>query len=350
MIMAIRHVSLLAFVVSAAAGCSTPKNAVFDPNAEPVTFYVSNNPDTVREVFEYTAADGARLASVAHRPALGGADVALIYLHGIESHAGWFDEAGDLLAAEGFDVFCLDRRGSGLNRENRGFPSGHIDGYETLFSDISAFVETVRDRYDALFIVGLSWGGKLAMAYALSNQEPVDGAVLITPGIRALVDLDLLKKLVVLAASGEDPRPYIKTPIAVEMFSPSPEVTDMIRRDPLRLHYATARFFMQSHKLDGFVDDRMPSNELPILLVLAGQDRIIDNEGVLDVIERGSQDSLQIVLYEDQTHSVQFDAPDRLVRDMTRWIREQLRARMTRAGRPSLPSPRSPSPCRLPAA
>ncbi len=159
------------------------------------------------------------------------------------------------------------------------------------------------------------------MAYALSNPYPFDGAVLITPGIRALVDLGPFKSLVVFVSSGLNPKLYIGTPIEVEMFSPSPDVTDRIRRDPRRLRYATARFFMQSHELDGYVDDHMPANELPILLFLAGQDRIIDNEGVIEVLEHGAQARLDIVTYEDQTHSVQFDAPQRLVDDMTRWIR-----------------------------
>jgi alpha-beta hydrolase superfamily lysophospholipase len=67
----------------------------------------------------------------------------------------------------------------------------------------------------------------------------------------------------------------------------------------------------------------MPKNRLPILLFLAGQDRIIDNAGVLRVLERGGQDVLDVVEYEDQTHSIQFDAPQRLVDDMSRWIEQQ---------------------------
>ena len=109
--------------------------------------------------------------------------------HGIESHAGWFAIAAAELRRRGFDVYCLDRRGSGLNRANRGFVSGHVDAYETLLADIDAFVRPLRPRYDHVFLVGLSWGGKLALAYGLSHPETVDGLVLITPGLRATVDV-----------------------------------------------------------------------------------------------------------------------------------------------------------------
>lgn len=30
---------------------------------------------------------------------------------------------------------------------------------------------------------------------------------------------------------------------------------------------------------------------------------------------------LDILMYEDQTHSIQLDAPQRLIADMTRWLR-----------------------------
>src|SRR5262245_35508632 len=39
----------------------------------------------------------------------------LLYLHGIESHGGWFLPAAQLLAKSGCATWLPDRRGSGLN-------------------------------------------------------------------------------------------------------------------------------------------------------------------------------------------------------------------------------------------
>ncbi len=253
----------------------------------------------------FTAGDGAELGYVSYTSER--ASTALVYLHGIESHAGWFAIAAVLLRNEGYDVFCLDRRGSGINRENRGFVSGHVDAYQILFDDLKTFVTSLRARYASVYLVGLSWGGKLAMGYALANPADVDGLILITPGIRSRLDVSLFTKLKILLYSWSRPRAPIKTPIEPEMFTTTPRFLRFIQQDPLRLTHATARFFLETRKLDNHVDELMPGNRLPVQVFLAGKDRIIDNEGVLRVLQAGVQKDLEVVVYEDQTHSVQFD-------------------------------------------
>lgn len=247
--------------------------------------------------------------------------IGIVYFHGIESHAGWFDMAARLLQESGIDVFCLDRRGSGINREDRGLLSGHTESMDELFADIDAFVSPLGDHYDRIVLVGLSWGGKLGLAYSLSRPEAVDDLVLITPGIRALVDVSLVEKLGIFATSFVAPRTRFATPIEPEMFTTTPEYLAYIKADPLRLHDATARFFMTSRALDIFVEERTRENQLPVLLYLAGNDRIIDNDGVREVLDTSAA-PVEVIEYADQTHSIQFDAPERMVADMLDWLGE----------------------------
>lgn len=267
----------------------------------------------------YAGGDGRELAYVGYtKPE---ARVALVYLHGIESHAGWFAIAADQLRERGYDVYCLDRRGSGLNQENRGFVSGHVDDYETLLADIRAFIVPLRDHYDEVFLIGLSWGGKLALSYGLTYPEHIDGMILITPGLRATVDVSLLSKLKIASLSPLRPTARVATPIQPEMFTTTPIYLQYIREDPLRLTSATVRFFWQSHRLDKYIDRNIKDNKISIQLFLAGQDTIIDNDGVLGLLTQSKGAPLDVVRYEDQTHSVQLDAAERLVNDMTKWLR-----------------------------
>jgi len=326
-----RHpvVSLLLCCAVAAGGCAAPPNVAVDPDATPIAFYVSDDPSTARSVETFTTPDGETLAYTAHRfrasrgQGPSGMGTAIVYLHGIESHGGWFENAADLLCGRGYDVFCLDRRGSGINRENRGFPSGHVNDYEILFSDIAAFIDGIDDRYDHVYLTGLSWGGKLGLGYALEHPDTIDGLVMITPGLRSIVDVDGLTKLRILLGSGLDPRDPIKTPIEPEQFTTTPRFLEDIRADPLRLHYATARFFMEGEHLGGAIDRGMRHATTPMLLFLAGRDTIIDNDAVLSLLARGDDRLLEVITYEDQTHSIQFDAPERLTADMMRWIESQ---------------------------
>ena len=194
------------------------------------------------------------------------------------------------------------------------------DTYETLLADIDSFVAPLRNYYDQVFLVGLSWGGKLALAYGLSHPQAIDGLVLITPGLRAEVDVSLPSKLKIGLLSPFNPTARVATPIEPEMFTTTPLYLDYIRDDPLRLTSATVRFFWQSHRLDKLVDNNIADNRLPVQLFLAGNDTIIDNEGVLKVLEQGREPGLDVLSYDDQTHSIQLDAVPRLVNDMTEWI------------------------------
>jgi septum formation topological specificity factor MinE len=38
-------------------------------------------------------------------------------------------------------------------------------------------------------------------------------------------------------------------------------------------------------------------------------------------MEKGALDKLKIVTYEDQTHSIQLDAPERMVKDILEWLK-----------------------------
>src|SRR3989304_3225666 len=69
-------------------------------------------------VESYAAADGYRLGDHRWAPRGAGSGPAraqVVYLHGIQSHAGWYGYSCERLRQGGFEVFFLDRRGSGVN-------------------------------------------------------------------------------------------------------------------------------------------------------------------------------------------------------------------------------------------
>ncbi len=302
------------------AGCTTTPPVVVSPDWAGRQYVLEPSLSGSEE--EFHTDDGKTLGYISYTaPA---AKTAVVYLHGIESHAGWFAQAATLLRDQGYDVFCLDRRGSGINRENRGFVSGHIDHYQTLFDDIHRFITPLREHYDQVFLTGLSWGGKLATGYALNYPSDIDGLILITPGIKARVDVSLFTKLKILVFAQTSPQAPIPSPIEPEMFTRTPRYLDYIEKDPFRLTEATASFYWQSNKLEGYIDGNISNNRLPTLLFLAGEDRIIDNPAVIKVLKQGNMTEFEIVDYPDQTHSVQFDAPIRLVNDMDRWMKQQI--------------------------
>ena len=275
------------------------------------------------EVRTFKTHDGKELAYVVHRPARPNPRrAAFIYLHGIESHSGWFDLAAEHLAARGYSVFSLDRRGSGINRENRGYISGHVDRGTNLVADIHHAVEIAKasGKIDEIYLIGLSWGGKYVMAYDATYPDEVDGMVLITPGMKPKVDLSAGEKLAVLTDSVLAPTRQHRIPIEPEMFTTDPAHLSYIKQDSLKLHTASAGFLMHSRSMDRLVEKTDDGKHPPMLVFLAGKDRIIDNEATRELVTRDPNRQVKVIEYPDQTHSIQLDAPDRLARDIVRWV------------------------------
>jgi len=276
-----------------------------------------------RQLRTFLAPDGKELAYIVYPPADGSPQqAAFLYLHGIESHAGWFRDAAERLQQAGHFVYCLDRRGSGFNRENRDHPSGHLPAGVDLLDDLHAWVQHLRILHETrpFFLTGLSWGGKYALAYDLVHPGTIDGLVLITPGIKPKIGLGVREKLAVLRDLLVSPERQHRIPLEPEMFTRTPRQVDFIRNDPLRLHTVSARFLWQSHRLDRLVARTQGNFLAPVLLFLAGKDRIIDNHATRRFFARRSPGEVTIIEYPDQTHSIQLDAPDRLTRDILAWV------------------------------
>lgn len=276
------------------------------------------------EIRTFKTEDDKELAYVVHRPEEHNPrGAAFIYLHGIESHSGWFDVAAEQLAARGYPVYSLDRRGSGLNRENRGYISGHVEKGISLVEDIRQAVELARasGTINEIYLIGLSWGGKYVMAYDATYPDAVDGMILVTPGMKPSVDLSMIEKTAVMIDSIFSRTRQHRIPIEAEMFTTTPEHLQYIKNDPLKLHTASAAFLMQSRSMDKLVKKMDDGKHPPMLVILAGKDQIIDNEATRKLVTRDPSRHVTVVEYPDQTHSIQLDAPVRLADEIVGWIK-----------------------------
>ncbi len=285
------------------------------------------------EARSYTTRDGEKLGYFEYLHSVP-SKTAFVYLHGIESHSMWFHSAALEMQRDGHDLYLLDRRGSGVNRDSQGFVSGHIDSKDQWLADVHDFVATIRDRHQCVCLIGLSWGGKLAMAYLISHSTTVDGVVLITPGLKSKVTLPFFTKMRLIATRSFSSKSRFDIPIRPEMFTTTPQHLAYIREDDRRLHKVTGKFLWENLRLDRDIDKGIETVKLPILFFLAGQDQIIDNDGVTSLLHRAADAAVTVRTYVDQTHSIQFDAPKRLASDIHSWISS---AKRSESNRPHVP-------------
>src|SRR5687767_1199461 len=118
---------------------------------------------------------------------------AILYLHGIQSHGLWFESSAKRLVEAGWAVLLPDRRGSGRNLIDR----GHTPSPRRWLLDVAECFDELetRTRLKRFHVVGVSWGGKLALAAQRHLPQRVSGLSLIAPGLFPRVDLPLAQKI-----------------------------------------------------------------------------------------------------------------------------------------------------------
>jgi alpha-beta hydrolase superfamily lysophospholipase len=272
----------------------------------------------------FTAGDGYVWRYRRFRAA-GAARGEIVFVHGIQSHGGWYEESCAELCHAGFNVSFLDRRGSGLNPEGR----GDAPSFRRLVDDIAEYLTSLpravtRDDKVAklpVFLAAISWGGKLALALERRHPGLVDGLILLCPGIVPKVRTSLGRRLLILTVRLFRPRKLFAIPLNdPELFTATPRWLDFLAADPLRLQHATARFLVESVRLDGYLRFVHKYVHAPVLLFLAENDRIIVNAKTRAFMERLAAKDKQIIEYPGAHHTLEFEEPRRFVHDMLTWL------------------------------
>ena len=246
----------------------------------------------------------------------------VVILHGIQSHGGWYEHSCRVLAEAGFAVSFLDRRGSGRNQERR----GDAPNFRRLLDDVAEYLESLRGSGAALprILIGISWGGKLAVSLHKRAPGLTDGLVLLCPGFFPRLRPPLRQRLAILGSRLVRPSRLFPIPLdEPELFTATPRWLEFLRRDPLALHQATARFFIESVRLDYYTRWSARDVMVPTLLLLAGRDQIIHNEPTRHFVERFAGPK-EIIEYPEAHHTLEFEPdPNGFLADILNWLRRR---------------------------
>ena len=244
---------------------------------------------------------------------------AIIFLHGIASHAGWFGETAADLNRQGVAVYGPDRRGSGRS----GGPRGHLERYGRALDDVEEMVRLVSSehRTTPIFLAASSWAAKLAVVYAAQRPGSLSGLLLLGPGLLPRVNLSPTRQLFVVVGHLVAPTARLPIPLTPELYTANRPYVDFIRGDRLRLLEATTRFFWETARLDRRRGRASVHLNLPLLVLQGEDDKMMDvaktrrwfsRLGVEDKTYRG---------YPGAGHTLDFE-PDRsrYLADMVGWL------------------------------
>ncbi len=208
------------------------------------------------------------------RPARPPSAIAIL-IHGLQSHAGWFLDAGERLAAQGLAAYAPDRRGSGRSASAR----GDIANFRQWFSDLAEIVRFASSDYPEtpVHLIGHCFGADVALGAVLSGTTSAASIVMLTPGLYILPTYSRWDMLRIGLSALLAPATKFRVPQDDDLFSRDPDVLAWIAGDDLGARSVTARALIQINRMLDDLRSRLACLSIPTLVLEASRDRVSDN-------------------------------------------------------------------------
>jgi alpha-beta hydrolase superfamily lysophospholipase len=230
----------------------------------------------------------------------------VLYLHGIQSHCGWYETSAERMWRAGFAVLQPDRRGSGRNTVAR----GDADSPRQLLDDAFRYMDALAQRTGESrhHLVGVSWGGKLAAAMHATDARSIRSLTLVTPGLFPIVDVAAIDKMRIGWSMISSPHRSFDIPLNdPKLFTSNPTWIEWLEHDDRQLHQATASFFLASRRMDRTAQRLPLAPPVPLHVFLAEQESIIDNERTRHFFRQFNWPQVRITAYDTARHTLEFE-------------------------------------------
>jgi alpha-beta hydrolase superfamily lysophospholipase len=241
--------------------------------------------------------------------------VALL-VHGLGAHSGWF---------EAFARQLKVRRIYAISYDQSGFGKRHRDPFASFthwLDDLVRVFDYLKEQFPnkPVYLIGNSMGGLLALA-ATQYIQP-DGLVLLSPGFDGAPQTFTWQyRLVTIIKAMLRPEMEVALPYDQNLVTRDETARQWISRDPEGRFRLPGKYLLELLKLSNAIKDRGHTVSCPVLLMTAGQDRIINQQVNLSFFERLSAPGKKHKHFPDAWHDLMFDpVVDEVSDEVVSWI------------------------------
>ncbi len=227
----------------------------------------------------------------------------LIVLHGYGDHAGRYSHFLQWMAERGIACHALDFRGHG---RSAGKP-GAILRWDEYLDDLTHLlaIKELADPSPPLFVLGHSHGGLIAAAAAMRGLlNQARGIILVAPYLQLKMPVPIGKRVMAAVASHLHPTLAIKSGLDGSMLTRDQQMVDDGKNDPYVPGIATPRWFTETNRVQSQVRGAANQFNLPLLLLLPGNDTVADVRASMDFFDTCSSADKTIKHYPDNRHEL----------------------------------------------
>lgn len=243
----------------------------------------------------------------------------IVLMHGLGEHCGRYAHVARFFNERGWAVRGYDHRGHGRS----GGPRGDVPDDEAVMRDAKRVFDDFAGRFATPpLLLGHSMGGLFAARYATATLSPICGLILSSPALA--LPLSGVQKLLLKSLGAIAPGLAVPNGLQSRYLSHDPAVVEAYDNDPLGHPKITPRLLRSMLAAVDFAQAHAASLSAPTLMVVAGDDHLIDASGS-DTFFARLKPGLGIMhRYPDYYHEVFNESEaDRVFADVHNWLKAQ---------------------------
>ncbi len=278
--------------------------------------------ESLPETIEVPSFDGLKLVGRWWRR--GRSRGTVVVAHGFGEHGGTYGRfAGAIGRALDLEVVAVDFRGHGRSQGSRGV----VGGYDELVGDLRAVLGWL-DRAGAAeprFVLGHSNGGQVALRLALEHPAGVRGFLFSNPALKIALPIPRATILLGRFLLAFFPWFTIKGRVQTELLTHDPALRRELAADPLRHTRVSAPLFFGMIEGGAMVSARAAEITEPLLMILGGEDPVIEPTNSREVFERFGSLDKTLLYYPRMLHEpFNETGRERVFEDVVRWLEPRL--------------------------
>ncbi|MHA1804898.1 MAG: lysophospholipase [Promethearchaeota archaeon] len=200
----------------------------------------------------------------------------VIGLHDLASHSDRFKLIADYLTEKGYAFHALDLRG---HYRSKGEIAGEIDSMDHLEKDLVLFLDFLKnqEKNEKFFILGHGFGALIGLMYAIRHPD-LPGIIACAPDLGTVKKIKMGKKLVKKISNRLSQS--ISWEINQNLLTSDLKILKQFIKDKNVLTSITLNTASEKKKMQKWVLSREHMLECPILILLGGNDKIVDGKKI----------------------------------------------------------------------
>jgi alpha-beta hydrolase superfamily lysophospholipase len=249
---------------------------------------------------------------------------AVIISHGFAEHGGCYRRVAEMLGDRlEFDVIAVDYRGHGLSPGRRGV----VRRYDDLVNDLSSVVKWTASQLPTMprFLVAHSNGGQVALRLVLAGNSSLEGLIVSNPAVRIAVPIDPRKLRLGRLLARVAPWMTLQGDGRTGVLTRDPLIQAEHRADPWRHNRISPPLFFGMVEGGEMLLARAAEIRLPLLMLLGGQDSVIDPATSRELFGRIGSDDKTLLIYPKMLHEPFNElGREQVYDDLVRWLEQRL--------------------------